>query len=206
MSVKTVLKIVIDPKNLLMTLINVCIFVAFQIAFIYTVFSKTMRDVIKDTEPIIFDFYSKNEKRRVEFCNSQQEKRDQNEERLRENQKRRDLNNAQNIETLKKYLLIPYSVVAGICVVCFLLSARRLNRLDSVVLLAIVLCFSTELFYYFVVFKNTQFYGKVELMSEYKNPGSTEEYYAFVPDMYTTTKKDGNFIQLCKKNKCFTPF
>lgn len=205
MSIKTVLKIVFDPKNLLMSLINVCIFVAFQVAFIYTVFSKTMRDVIQDAEPIMLDYYSKNEKRRVEFCNSQREKEGQNEERLRENQSRRELNSADNIETLKRNLLIPYCVVAGICFLCFFLSAKRLNRLDLVVLLAIVMCFGTELFYYFVVFRNTQFYGKVELVSEYINPGSTDDYYAFVPDMYYTVKKDGGFIQLCQKEECFTP-
>lgn len=184
----------LDPKNVFLTLINIVIFLTIQVVFVWITASKTLQFIIQDNEGIAVDYYKRDETERSNFCKKQEETKATDEARLARIEEKQKVADERNMELIKKYLFPIWATLVGICVFCALLAIRRFDRLDLVTLAAIFAGFLTETFYYFVVFRNTQFFGKLELLAELNDPGSTEDYWSPVPgiyDKYTKVEQDG---------------
>lgn len=178
-----------DPKNIFLTLINIVIFLTVQTIFVWVTASKTLQYIIGDNEEIVVEYYKKDNTARAAFCKNQAEQKATDDERLAKISAKNKEAEQKNMDLIKEKLLPFWAALVGICVVCALFSFRKFNIIDFVTIGAVLAGFGTEAFYYFVVFRNTQFFGKLEIMAEIDDPGSTEDIWCPIPNIYSTYEK-----------------
>lgn len=179
----------LDPKNIFVTLINVLIFLTVQTIFIWVTGSKTLEYLIRDNEQIIVDYYEKDNTARTTFCKNQIDQKSSHDDQLSEINAKNKEAEEKNLDLIKEKLLPFWLVLLVICVICFSLSIKRFSLIDLVTLGAVFAAFATEAFYYFVVFRNTQFFGKFEIIAEIDDPGSTEDIWCPIANIYHTYEK-----------------
>lgn len=200
------LKAVFATKNIAFTLLNIFIFVTVQIIFFITVGSNSQKDEAFKKSELFKTFLKNSPNAKTIFCKQQQSeetiaKNAENEKSFETKRLNRD---AHNLETVKSIFMIPMIVLGVIIVLCLIRNAENLNRMDAVVLFAIFLAFSTELFYYFVVFKNITFVGNLEILSEFKKPLSTHDLPAIKP-VYDKYVLQDNYYYRCRDTAHFYP-
>lgn len=178
-----------DAKNIFLTLINVVIFLTVQTIFVWVTASKTLEYIISENEQILVDYYQKDTQARTAFCKNQADQRASQTERLAQIDAKNKQAEQKNMDLIKEKLFPFWAVLVGICMLCAIRALRRFNLIDLVTLGAVFAAFATEIFYYFVVFRNTQFFGKFELLAEIDDPGSTEDMWSPVPNIYDKYEK-----------------
>lgn len=203
------LKAVFATKNIAFTLLNIFIFVSVQLIFFYTIGSSSQKDEAMKKSMLFRDFLKNSDYAKKTFCEQQmsQETQAKDREMKKLAETIRSERNAANIGTMKDIFLIPMSVMGGIIALFLFRNAKNLNKMDAVYFLAIFLAFSTEMFYYFVVFRNIEFVGNLEVLSESKKANSTRDLPSVKPvyERYILHKGgQREFYYHCDTRPCVT--
>ena len=182
----------LDAKNLSFVLINLIIFLIVQALFFVYVVSQNVVDVALETSSYQTKFLQLSDQQRDSFCSSYDELR---KDLLLDAES--DKKNAE-IENLRRIRKVLVPLLLGLYGVFFLLLVRmffkreRYTNADLFIVAVIFLAFSSEIFYYFFVLRQTRFISINQIVAESQFPFTTYEY----PNIYP----EGKLYPKCSEN------
>ena len=171
-----------EPKNLSFVVINVIIFVFVQTLFFWFILSRNIINIATEATSYQVEYLRSNDEAKVEFC----QKSSTNMEELRlEAEKEKREAEQKNIKLLRdnlvNYVLYAYGFLFLLMIWMFFKRTRYTGP-DLIIIATVLFAFSSEIFYYVFVLRQTKFISINQLLTEALYPYTTYEYPSVYPE------------------------